>query len=160
MPGNGEAEAADSGRMPPHAAHSLTHHPLRKASMCKSTCHAASPCTRCANLNKKQTAEDSLPVCIRTLRRHSMTLLRCRLLRRRILFAAEPNSTPANTPVRVAGLVLIRQLPASAVETAFIPRSRRRDLHGSGTSKLWLYQCACGQPLRPLPAILNGNAGC
>ena len=55
-----------------------------------------------------------------TLRRHPMALLRDRLLKRRVLTAAQLKSTPSNTRVRVAGLVLMRQAPATAHNTTFV----------------------------------------
>ena len=55
-----------------------------------------------------------------TLRRHPMALLRDRLLKRRVLTAAQLRSTPTNTRVRVAGIVLMRQAPATAHNTTFV----------------------------------------
>ncbi|MET0659231.1 MAG: hypothetical protein ABW110_13855 [Steroidobacteraceae bacterium] len=55
-----------------------------------------------------------------TLRRHPLTLLRERFLRRRIATAVELKQTPTESYVRVAGLVLMRQAPATAHNTTFV----------------------------------------
>jgi error-prone DNA polymerase len=55
-----------------------------------------------------------------TLRRHPMALLRDRLLKRRVITAAELKNTQTESHVRVAGLVLMRQAPATANNTTFV----------------------------------------
>ncbi|MES2886842.1 MAG: error-prone DNA polymerase [Pseudomonadota bacterium] len=55
-----------------------------------------------------------------TLRRHPLALLRPALTRRRVLSAAELNTSPAGRLVSACGLVTTRQRPPTANGTAFI----------------------------------------
>ncbi len=55
-----------------------------------------------------------------TLGRHPLALLRERLIRHRVLTAAELRKTANATAVRAAGIVLVRQSPGTANNTTFI----------------------------------------
>jgi error-prone DNA polymerase len=55
-----------------------------------------------------------------SLKRHPLALLRAALAERRILPNAQLATTPAGTLVKVAGLVLVRQQPASASGVIFM----------------------------------------
>ncbi|AMN46540.1 error-prone DNA polymerase [Steroidobacter denitrificans] len=55
-----------------------------------------------------------------TLRRHPVALLRDRLLERGVLSAEQLTTTPGGHPVRHAGIVTVRQSPATANDTTFM----------------------------------------
>lgn len=68
-----------------------------------------------------------------TLRQHSVTFLRAQLAAQRFRSSAETNLVADRRPIRVAGLVLVRQMPGSAKGVLFVT-SRTRPVSPTSSS--------------------------